>query len=32
MHFQLIIMTEERLLFTVQPKAGRWMKPAYFAK
>ena len=32
MHFQLVIMTEERLLFTVQPKAGQWMKPAYFAK
>ena len=32
MHFQLVIMTRERLLFTVQPKAGRWMKPAYFAK
>ena len=22
----------ERLSFTVQPKAGRWMKQAYFAK
>ena len=30
MHFLLVITTEERLSFTVQPKAGRWMKIAYF--
>ena len=30
MHFLLVITTEERLSFTVQPKAGRWMKLAYF--
>ena len=32
MHFLLVIMTGERLSVTVQPKAGRWMKQAYFAK
>ena len=30
MHILLIITTGERLSFTVQPKAGRWMKLAYF--
>jgi len=30
--FQFVIITGERLSFTVQPKAGRWMKQAYFAK
>ncbi len=32
MPFQLVIMMGKRLFFTVQPKAGRWMKPVYFAK
>ncbi len=32
MHFLLVVMMGLRLSFTVQPKAGRWMKPAYFAK
>ena len=30
MHFLLVIMAGDRLSFTVQPKAGRWMKLAYF--
>ena len=30
MHFLFIIMARETLSFTVQPKAGRWMKLGYF--
>ena len=30
MHFLLVIMAGNRLSFTVQPKAGRWMKLGYF--
>ena len=29
-HFLFVIMVGEILSFTVQPKAGRWMKLGYF--
>ena len=32
LHFQQVVMTRKRVSVTVQPKAGRWMKQAYFAK
>ena len=30
MHFQLVVLRENALSVTVQPKAGRWMKLGYF--